>query len=266
MTKIPSCVGALSLVLAIGIQHASCQTPTATAAPEPTVTASGTPTAADQQKAEQMVQDKGDDRHLAPHDTFYILSYVAVKTDTGVEGFNPGQKVQLVQVNRADHTLIVSDGHAQVEVPPSNLTNDLDVAAAARQKDRASQAQIAAYTQKEQEAYDQFQKDAAAATQKDLDQHRKEVKAEQKALVKEENTPVASTAPSVNTPLSGPDYYGNGGYGYGNPYSYFVEGAATATAAPSTPNRAPAAAAPASAPNNVAAPAAGHAGGGGRTK
>ena len=210
-----------------------------------------------------MVQTNADERHIAPHDTFYMLAYVAVKTGTGVEGFDPGQEVHLVEVNRMDHTLVVSDGHAQVEVSPSQLTNDIDMATAARQKDQVSQARVATFTRQQREAYDKFQKDAAESTQKDLDQHNKDVEENLAARAKQENAPVAATAPSANVPLSGPGYYGDGGYGYGNPYSYFVVGSGGSSAANT---KAPAAAARAAVPNNVAAPAAGGRAGGGRAK
>lgn len=169
-----------------------------------------------------MVADNAKERHLAAHDTFYLLSYVAVKTPNGVEGFDPGQEVRLVEVRRPTHTLVVTNGRAQVEVSPSQLTNDLDVAALVRQKDEASQARVAAHLQAEQKAYAKFEREAADATARDLAQRRQEQQAQADALRAQEQTPVAQTAPPVN--VAGADvngYYGYGGYGYGNPYSYF---------------------------------------------
>ena len=113
------------------------------AQPAPAVSTTA-PTTADERSAEMMIHADKDGRHLAPHDTFYMVTYVAVKTDTGVEGFDPGQEVHLVEVHRPTHTLVVSDAHAQVEVSPDQLTNDMNIAAMARQKDQVNQAQITA--------------------------------------------------------------------------------------------------------------------------
>ena len=107
--------------------------------------------------------------HLAPHGTLYLLEYVSVKTDKGVEGFAPGQEVHVVEVHRPTHTLVVSDGRAQVEVSPSKAHHDMDIAAMVRRKDQANQARIAAYVQKEQDAYNKFEKEAAEATAKDVE-------------------------------------------------------------------------------------------------
>ncbi len=211
----------LVLVLAAGFRFGSLPAARAqTAQPSPTAAAS--PAAADEKLATDMVTANTKERHLAPHDTFYLLNYVAVKTDKGVEGFDPGQEVHLVEVHRPTHTLVVTDGHAQVEVQPSQLTNDMDIAALVRQKDEASQARIAAHVQTEQKAYDKYERVAADATARDLAQRRQEEQAQADALRQQEQIPVAQTAPPVTT--SGADvdgYYGSGGYGYGNPYSYF---------------------------------------------
>ena len=262
MIRFSSLLGAFIIGLTAGTTEAIAQTAPAPTTTQPVTTSNGEPSAADQQKASQMVENAAPtDRCLAPKDTFYILSYVAVKTDTGVEGFAPGQEVHLVEVHQPTHTLVVSDGHAQVEVPPSNLTNDINIASYARQKDQANQARIAGYMQREKEAYDKYEHDVAAATQKDLESRERQQQAAVAEQAKEENTPVASTAPPIITPLAEAGYYGEGGYGFGNPYSYFIS---TGTAAP-TAAKAPATGA-ASVPNNVAAPAGGHAVGGGRGK
>ena len=239
------------------------------AQPAPAISTTS-PTTADERTAEMIHADKNG-RHLAPHDTFYMVAYVAVKTDTGVEGFDPGQEVHLVEVRRPTHTLVVSDGHAQVEVSPDQLTNDMNIAAMARQKDQADQAQITAYIQSEKEAYEKFLREAADSTAKDLEKRKQD---QQKALAEtqaEEQTPVAQVAPAQNAPLSadadfGNGYYGNGGYGYGNPYSYLTDNVVTteaaAPAAQPAAASAPANAAPAAVPNKVAVPIGGHAGGG----
>ncbi len=189
---------------------------------QPSPAAVASPAATDEKLAADMVSADAKERHLAPHDTFYLLSYVAVKTSNGVEGFDPGQEVHLVEVHRPTRTLVVTDGHAQVEVSPSQLTNDMDIAAMVRQKDEASQAKIAAHLQAEQKAYDKFEREAVAATAKDLAQRQQQQQAQADALRVQEQTPVAQTAAPVTTSGADTDgYYGYGGYGYGNPYSYF---------------------------------------------
>ena len=196
---------------------ASAAAQTADASPAPTAGA------ADAAAATDMVNTSGNKGpHLAPHDTFYVLSYVAARTNDGVEGFDPGQEVRLVEVHRATHTLVVTDGHAQVEVSPDKLTNDMDIAALARQKDEASQARVAAHLRTEQEAYDKREREAADATAKDLAQRREAQKQQNAEVDRQEHPPVAQTAASAPDASNNDGYYGYGGFGYGNPYSYFV--------------------------------------------
>ena len=210
------CLTALSTATAQTVDPA-----TPPAQPAPAATAS--PAAADEKLATEMVTASPKERHLAPHDTFYLVRYVAAKTKDGVEGFDPGQEVHLVEVHRPTHTLVVTDGHAQVEVTPDQLTNDLDIAALVRQKDAASQAKIAAHLQAERQAYAKFERESADATAKDLAQRRQEQQAQADALRAQEQTPVAQTAPPppISAGVDGSGYYGDGGYGYGSPYSYF---------------------------------------------
>ncbi len=187
-------------------------------------------------------------RHLAPHDTFYLLSYVAAKTDKGVDGFAPGQEVHLVEVHRPTQTLVVTDGHVQVEVAPSKLTNDIDLAELVRNKDQNSQARINAYIQAEEEAYKRESVKVAEDTNKDL--ARREEKQADDARKAEQARAAAQPAAQVNA-LSDNGYYGSGGYGYGSPYSYFSGG--NVNIIPQTPAAAPAA----NVPSKVAAPGGG---------
>lgn len=216
------------------------------------------PSANEQKLATEMVQADRGGRHLAPRGTFYLLSYVSVKTDKGVDGFPPGTEVKFVEANREKQSLVVTNGRAEVEVPASKLTNDLDVAAMVRNNDQTNQAKVTAYAQAEQEAYNKFQRQAAEATAKDLDEKRKEqaeqVQAVQQAQAAQRDTPAAEVSSSY-----GAGYYNSGGYGYGSPYSYFTGGGA---AAPQVPATAPGnAASRASAPNRVAVPRGGGGGG-----
>ncbi len=167
-------------------------------------------------------------RHFAPHDTFYLLDYVSAKTGTGVIGFEPGRKVRLVEARPATQTLVVADDEAQVEVGPEKLTNDLDIAALARQKDQANQAKIAAYLQQEKVAYDQSQREAAKRFEKAVDKmnqdHEKSVQTAAAATPNPTNAPVGSRTKLDEPPVT---VGGSSGYGYagssyyGSPYSYF---------------------------------------------
>ncbi len=221
MTSTPLRLGTLALLSAAFLPLASAQTPDSA-----------------------HTDAKG--RHLAPRGTLYLLSYVAVKTDTGVEGFDPGQEVHVVNADRAKQTLVVSDGHAQVEVPPSKLTNDMDLAAMVRRKDEANQAQVAAYIQAEQVAYNKYEREAADATAKDLEHTRETQQAQAAAARREEQPPAAQTSQPVYASANQGSYYGDGGYGFGSPYSFFVNGPVTTT------NQAPAAAPAAHASNPAA--------------
>ena len=235
MTLLPSRQAALAVALAAGCNLGPL-------ALLPRLSAQTAP-AADQALAAQMVENSPRSRHLAPHDTFYLLSYVAVKTEKGVEGFDPGQEVHLVEVRRDRQTLLVSNGHAQVEVSPSNLTNDIDIAALVRQKDQSSQARIAQHIKDEQIAYSKYEREAADATASDLAQRRDDQRKQDEEARRGEQAPVAQTAAPASNPANN-GYYGDGGYGYGSPYSYF-SGPSSVIVAPATNTAAPSAAAPA---------------------
>lgn len=173
-----------------------------------------------------LVEKNKNGRHLAPRDTFYLMKYVSATTDKGVEGFPPGTEVHLVEVHQPTRTLVVTDGHAQVEVSPGDLTNDLDIAALVRQKDQNGQARIAQYMQAEQAAFNKRQEEAAKYTQQDIDRRAQQKQQQvQDALAQEQvhNQEIAASMSGVPND----DYYGVNGYGYGNPYSYFVGGLAT---------------------------------------
>ncbi len=178
-------------------------------------------------------------RHLAPHDTFYLLQYVSARTPTGVVGFEPGQEVRLVEVHRDTRTLVVGDGQAKVEVGPDKLTNDMDIAALVRQKDQANQTAIANHIQAEQKAYDESQRKVAVETAKDIEKINK---------TERETSAVNGNDSKLNQPPV--EVAGSAGYGYagnsyyGSPYSYF-SAPATSVAAPAAGGSTGAAANPA---------------------
>ena len=178
--------------------------------------------AADASPAAAPSQTDAKGRHLAPHGTLYILSYVSVTTNTGVEGFVPGQEVQVVSADHAKHMLLVTDGKAQVEVSPAKLTNDIDIAALARQKDQANQAQIAAYTQAEEAAFAKHEREEAEAEARNDERQKQEAQqaADNRAVAQAAQSTQGAQQP-VDASLGGSGYYDSGGYGYGSPYSYF---------------------------------------------
>ena len=135
-----------------------------------------------------------------------------------MEGFEPGAEVHLVSVDREAHTLTVTDGHAQVVVPPDKLTNDTDIAAMVKAKDQANQAQIAAYQQAEAKAYQEYEKQAADYTAKDIEKRQQEQRDGQARAQEQANQNAQPVNASVNTN----GYYNEGGFGYGTPYGYFA--------------------------------------------
>ncbi len=246
MNIAPARFGAIFLTLLLpAVSHAQTVDGTSPPAVDTAVPVASVAPAAPGQPiaASDMLHTDAHGRHLAPHGTLFLLEYVSVKTDKGVEGFEPGQEVRVVEAHRATHTLVVSDGRAQIEVSPSKLTNDMDMAAMVRQKDQANQASIAAYVQKEQDAYNKFENTAAEATAKDVERADKQ-QAASSTIIDDSGAslsaqPVDATATTTNGNGSAyNNYYGSGGYGYGSPYSYFPEGGTVVTNVNPTANRA----------------------------
>jgi hypothetical protein len=108
---------------------------------------------------------------------------VSLKIDSGVVGFAPGTKVTMVE--QGDPLSTVSDGQYQFGVPLFQLTNDLNIAEDVAKSDYAAQAQIAAGIGQSVRWYQQQQRDAIAAEEKE--------KAEKK---KGQKTPAPRKSPS----------------------------------------------------------------------
>lgn len=259
MNHAPTRSGATFLIFAVGLALGASSSATAQTVSDPTITVG-------QPADSAMLHTDAKGRHLAPHDSFYMLDYVSAKTDKGVEGFEPGQEVHLVEVHRLTHTLVVSNGRAQVEVSPSKLTNDMDIAALARAKDQANQAKVAAYIQAEEVAYQKYEKEAADATAKDLEHANKEQAAQSTVGTGTQvDLPAQPTDATNGTSTVNAGYYGSGNYGYGSPYGYFG-GGQTVVVTPQKGNNGSTGKAPNPAPAAAAAPAgkvAAPAGGGG---
>jgi hypothetical protein len=105
------------------------------------------------------------EQHLAPEGTFFLLQRASLPIDSGVIGFAPGTKVTLVE--QADSVSTVTDGEHEFKVPSSQLTNDLDLAASVAKADYTAQAQIAELAAKWAQEYNQRQRDAFTASEKE---------------------------------------------------------------------------------------------------
>ena len=105
---------------------------------------------------------------LAPEGTYFLLERASLKIDSGVVGFAPGTKVALL--DHGDSASTVTDGQYQFTVPSSQLTNDLDIAASVAKSDYAAQAQLADLTAKWTREYNQQQRDAFIASEKEKEQ------------------------------------------------------------------------------------------------
>ena len=179
----------------------------------------------DQAVQNETVHSDAQGRHMAPHDTFYTMEYVSARTDKGVDGFPPGTEVRLVSVNREAHTLTVTDGHANIELPPDKLTNDMDIGAMVRAKDAANQESVSRYRQAEMAAYQKYQKEVADYTAKDLEKRQEAVRQadeQRQEQAAASHTSAETSAVSTGTG-SNNGYYNQDGNGYGSPYGYLVD-------------------------------------------
>jgi hypothetical protein len=110
----------------------------------------------------------------APEGTYFLLQRVSLKIDSGVVGFAPGTKVTMVQQGYPLST--VTDGQYQFAVVSTQLTNDLNVAEDVSKSDYANQAQIAAGIGQSVRWYEQQQRDAIAAEEKEKADKKKGLK------------------------------------------------------------------------------------------
>ena len=108
---------------------------------------------------------------LAPEGTYFLRQRVSLKIDSGVVGFAPGTKVTMIQ--QGDPLSTVSDGQYQFGVVSSQLTNDLNIAEDVAKSDYANQAQIAAGIGQSVRWYEQQQRDAIAAEEKEKAEKKK---------------------------------------------------------------------------------------------
>ena len=87
-------------------------------------------------------------KQLAPDGIYFLVERVSVATDSGITAAPPGTKVSLV---RAGPPMRVTDGRNEFDVAPTQITNDLDIAAQVSYADRAAQAGIASIRAKQVE-------------------------------------------------------------------------------------------------------------------
>src|SRR6266581_1118905 len=107
-------------------------------------------------------------RRLAPEGTYFLVERASLRIDSGVIGFAPGTKVALL--DQGDSASTVTDGQFQFTVPSSQLTNDLDIAASVAKSDYAEQVRITELTAKWAREYNQQQRDAFIASEKEKEQ------------------------------------------------------------------------------------------------
>ena len=151
-------------------------------------------------------------RHLAPEGTFYLLSYLSANTPRGVAGFEPGSEVTLVAVHEDTGSLLVTDGKYQVEAKPTQLTNDMDIAALARNQDEYSQRTVSNFLTNEREAFQRVQ-------QKINQEHSSNVDKINAALV--ENSVIGRRQGPLNEEPQPASSYDRYLLRNGSPYSYF---------------------------------------------
>jgi hypothetical protein len=120
---------------------------------------------------------------LVPEGTYFLRQRVSLKIDSGVVGFAPGTRVTMIQ--QGDPLSTVTDGQYQFPVVSTQLTNDLNVAEDAAKSDYAAQAQIAAGIGQSLRLYEQQQRDAIAAEEKEKAERKKG----QKTPVRKSPTP-----------------------------------------------------------------------------
>jgi len=95
----------------------------------------------------------GDTHRPAPPGVYFILTYLSVRTKSGITGVEPG--TQVVCVKDEGPVLLVKVDNLEFEAKRQYLTNDLNVAAHAGRDDAESQQAVAAYIAQQQRAIDQ---------------------------------------------------------------------------------------------------------------
>ena len=95
-------------------------------------------------------------RHLAPEGTYFLLQFVSITTPFGVVGLPPGTKITALARDDTSFKVSDADDHPFL-VTQSQITNDLDLAAAAARRDAAVQWRIQNQIATEVRKYDEEQ-------------------------------------------------------------------------------------------------------------
>ena len=158
-------------------------------------------------------QDSSPPQHLAPEGTFYMLEYVSAHTPHGLTGFVPGQAVRLVSADKATQTLLVSDGTNQVAVSPSQITNDLDIAALVGRRDQQSQQELQRRIAAERNPDAKIERRAEKRAAKDLRKYKSGSTIGTSTTLSRGSTAASSVDAAKNAAI-------RNGYRSGNPYYY----------------------------------------------
>src|SRR5437870_8117521 len=126
---------------------ANATTATATATPTPTAVQVHTPARSPAASHNPKQSSTGSTavapkptpvRHLAPEGTYFLLQFVSITTPSGVVGLPPGTRI--TTVTHRGELFEVSDADDHVfQVMESQMTNDVDLAAAAARRDATLQ-------------------------------------------------------------------------------------------------------------------------------
>lgn len=129
-------------------------------------------------------------KHLAPEGIYFLLSRVSIPTDVGISGINVGTRVRFLK--NTGPNWLVTDEQTTFEVPPDQLTNDMDVANAAYMADRKASVAVSENIRRAQEANQK-------ARMEEISRQDAEAK-------KVETTNAAATPATRTNPLDKPAY------------------------------------------------------------
>ena len=95
-------------------------------------------------------------RRLAPEGTYFLLRFVSITTPSGVVGLPPGMKVTALAHRDTSFEVTDADNHV-FQVTESEITNDIDLGAAAGRRDAAVQWRIQNQIAADARKYDEEQ-------------------------------------------------------------------------------------------------------------
>lgn len=101
-----------------------------------------------------------------PAGTLFLCEYASIRWEHGVVGFSPGQPVRLVNTNVKTGKMLVTDGRFQIEVPPTKLTTNANLAGLIQRQDEAEQLALKATCEATQLADEMVHRRHEAALQR----------------------------------------------------------------------------------------------------